>query len=361
MRPDFRDPRLLLLALALMLTLLALAAPSAPLKRRSFDTLVVVDITGSMNTRDYSAGGRPVSRLEFVKATLHDLLAGLPCASRVALGVFSERRSFLLFEPVEVCADYAPLAGAIEALDWRMAWEGDSRIAAGLFRAIEMARELKADLVFLTDGQEAPPLPFSGPPSFEGRAGEVRGLVVGTGGYALSPIPKFDDNGREIGFYNVEDVPHDNRFGLPPPGAEQREGYNARNAPFGAAVAVGVEHLSSVREPYLRSLAEKTGLSYAHLFDTPQLLNAFEAAATPQYRIFAVSLRPLFGAIAGVSLITVFILLPAFEWLATRQKRRARSVGKQQKGSTHENALDDRHDAARVSRPRAWSDAHQGR
>jgi len=360
-RPDLRDPRLLLLATALTLTLLALAAPLAPIEHRSFDTLVVVDITGSMNTRDYSAAGRPVSRLEFVKAALRDFLAGLPCASRLGLGVFSERRSFLLFEPVEVCENYAPLAGAIEALDWRMAWEGDSRIAAGLFRAIDLAGELKTNLVFFTDGQEAPPLPFSGPPPFGGRAGEVRGLVVGVGGYELSPVPKFDDNGREIGFYGVEDVPHDNRFGLPPPGAEQREGYNARNAPFGAAVAVGVEHLSSVREPYLKSLAEKTGLSYAHLVDAPQILDAFEAAGTPQIRAATLSLRPLLGAAAGALLIVLFILLPAFEWLVELSKAGARSVRKPQKGSTHENALNDHRDLARVSGSRAWSDAHQGR
>ena len=52
MRPDFRDPRLLLLVMALTLTLLALVAPLAPIKRRSFDSLGVVDITGSMNTPD---------------------------------------------------------------------------------------------------------------------------------------------------------------------------------------------------------------------------------------------------------------------------------------------------------------------
>ena len=359
-RPDFRDPRLLLLAVALTLALLALVAPLAPIKRGSFDTLVVVDITGSMNTRDYNMAGRPVSRLEYVKATLRDVVAGLPCASRVALGVFSERRPFLLFEPIEVCANYAPLAGAIEALDWRMAWEGDSRIAAGLFRAIEMAHELKTDLVFLTDGQEAPPLPFSGAPPFEGRAGEVRGLIVGVGGYELSPIPKFDDNGREIGFYGAEDVPHDNRFGLPPPGSELREEYNARNAPFGSAVAVGVEHLSSVHEAYLQSLGEKTGLSYAHLTDSDRLLRTFETSATPQYRAFALSLRPLFGAMAGISLIALFILLPAFERLATRRKHPARHDRKLQYGDTYENVLGGSRHPARFTRAGAWPDANQG-
>jgi len=325
-RPDLRDFRFWLIASALALTLLALAAPSATIERRSFDTLVVTDITGSMNTRDYSVDGRPVARLEFVKTALRDLLAELPCGSRLGLAVFSERRSFLLFEPVEVCANFAPIAGAIDSLDWRMAWEGDSRIAAGLFRAIDLSGELKTNLIFLTDGQEAPPLPFSGPPPFEARAGEVRGLIVGVGGYELSPIPKFDENGREIGFYGVEDVPHDNRFGLPPPGAEQREGYNARNAPFGAAVAVGVEHLSSVREPYLKSLAEKTGLSYAHLVDGPQILDAFEAAAAPQIRSAEFSLRPPLGAAASALLMVLFILLPAYEWLVAHALRRSRSV-----------------------------------
>ena len=359
MRPNFRDPRLLLLAGSLILTLLALAAPRAPIERRSFDTLVVVDITGSMNTRDYSAAGRPVSRLEFVKVALRDFVAGLPCASRVALGVFSERRSFLLFEPIEVCANYAPLAGAIEALDWRMAWEGDSRIAAGLFSAIEVARELKTNLVFFTDGQEAPPLPFSGLPPFEGLAGDVRGLVVGAGGYELSPIPKFDDNGREIGFYGVEDVPQDNRFGLPPPGSEQREGYNARNAPFGAAIAVGVEHLSSLREAYLQSLCEKTGLSYAHLTDSGRLLSAFESAATPQYRAIALSLRPPLGAAAAVLLIAVYILLPVFEKLSASRKRPALLADTRQKEDKHENSLGDNRNIVRVSGARAWPDANQ--
>ena len=325
-RRDFRDPRLLLLSTALLLALLALVAPRVSVKRASFDLLAVVDITGSMNTRDYSAAGHPISRLEFVKATLVEAIAKLPCASRVALVVFSERRPFLLFEPIETCANYAPLEAAIRALDWRMAWEGDSRIAAGLFRAVEMARELKADLLFLTDGQEAPPLPPSGPPPFEGRFGELRGLIVGVGGRQLSPIPKYDDNGHEIGFYGVEDVPHDNRFGLPPAGAEMREGYNARNAPFGAAVAVGVEHLSSVRETYLRSLAETTGLTYAHLDDSDRLLPAFEAVATPRYRDVALDPRPFLGAGSSLALIALYIVLPVFEWLAaTRRSKRTQT------------------------------------
>jgi mxaL protein len=300
MRPDVRDPRLALLALAMLSLIVTFLAPSVVIRRPSFDFLAVVDITGSMNVRDYAASGRPVSRLEAVKSALRVMLAELPCPSHVALGVFSERRPFLLFDPIDVCADFTPLQAAIDALDWRMAWEGDSRISAGFFRAVAMARELKSDLLFFTDGQEAPPLPAHGAPTFEGRAGELRGLVVGVGGYELSPIPKFDDRGRDIGFLDVDDVPHESRFGLPPEGAERREGYNARNAPFGATAAVGVEHLSSVKEDYLRSLAEKTGLAYAHLEDGKRLWKDYAAIASARPREAALDLRPFFGAFAAI-------------------------------------------------------------
>lgn len=311
--PDLRDPRLILLSLTSVFLLLTFLAPRANVMHIGFDALVVVDITGSMNTRDYDIDGRPASRLETVKSTLPAMIARMPCPSRVALAIFSERRTFLLFEAVNACAEFQLLEASIRALDWRMAWEGDSRIAAGLYRAIELARELKTDLIFLTDGHEAPPLPASGAPPFEGQPGKVRGLIVGVGGYQLSPIPKYDENGREIGYWAANDVPHENRFGLPPPGAELREGYNARNAPFGAAAATGVEHLSSVREPYLRLLAQSTGLAYAHLDNADRLLKAYETVASPRYREAALDLRPFFGLAAYASLLALFIVVPLFE------------------------------------------------
>jgi mxaL protein len=316
MRLKLRDPRLVLSAVAAMLLIATFLVPETHIVRAGYDLLAIVDITGSMNVRDYRASDRPMSRLDAVKAGLREMISNLPCPSRVALGVFSERRPFLLFEPINACADFSPLDGAIQALDWRMAWEGDSRISAGLFRAIDMARELKTDLLFFTDGHEAPPLPASGAPAFEGKSGDVHGLIVGAGGYELSPIPKFDDRGREIGFIGVDEVPHESRFGLPPKGAEQREGYNARNAPFGAVAAVGAEHFSSVKEDYLRSLADKTGLNYAHLGNAADLLEAYRAAATVHARSAALDLRPIFGVAAAICLFAAFAITPAAELLA---------------------------------------------
>ncbi len=329
MRPDPRDARLWLLAVSALLLTATFIMPQALVSRASYDVLAIVDITGSMNVRDYVAAGRPASRLAMVKAALRDMAANLPCPSRIGLGVFAERRPFLLFEPIDACADFSPLEAAIAALDWRMAWEGDSRISAGLFRAIDMARELKADLLFFTDGHEAPPLPASGAPRFDGKPGETRGLIVGVGGYELSPIPKFDDRGREIGFVGIDEVPHESRFGLPPEGAERREGYNARNAPFGAAAAVGVEHLSSVKEDYLRTLSEQTGLGYAHLDSGAHLLDAYLTSATARPREARLDLRPGFGALAAAMLFSAFAGASLLERLSRLLRAPPFNLGRQ--------------------------------
>jgi len=265
------DRRMGLLAAALAATLFAFVGLHVVRSQRIANAVAVVDITGSMNTRDMGVPHGSENRLEAARRALIDMIQGIPCQSRLGLGIFTERNSFLLFDPVEVCGNYDALQGAISGLDWRMAWEGDSYIAKGLYSAIEIAASLKSDLIFLTDGQEAPPLPSTGVPEFDGERGAVHGLIVGVGGSDKSPIPKYDDEGRQIGVYGVSDVPHDNRIGPPPADAATREGYNPRNAPFGAAPAVGDEHLSSVRTAHLEDLGQRTGLSYVELQKTYDL------------------------------------------------------------------------------------------
>lgn len=316
---NLRGARFQALALALALVLAALLAPPLAVTRRGVELLAVVDITGSMNVRDYARDGRPESRLDAAKTALRRLVADLPCGSRVALGLFTERRPFLLFEPIETCTNAGPLDAAIAGLDWRMAWEGDSRIAAGLFRSIEMAAGLGVDLLFLSDGQETPPLPAGQVPAFEGRPGAVRGLILGAGGYELSPIPRYDDRGRERGFYAESDVQQENRFGPPPADAESRPGYNPRNAPFGAAAAQGNEHLSSVREAHLKQLASASGLAYAHLDGAGGLAGRLEAVATPRPLRGPIDLRPFLASAALLLVLGVLLVAP----LGARLRRRA--------------------------------------
>lgn len=255
-----------LVALALALAGLALSDPQMVRSQPLRDLLVIIDITRSMNARDMEGQ----SRLEAVQRILPEVLARLPCGSRIGLGIFTERRSLTFLEPVEICAGYAPLTGALRALDWRMAWEGDSLVARGLIHARARATALGADLVFVTDGQEAPPLPYSGPPPVAGMQGKVGGLIIGVGGAVPVPIPKFDRDGRESGFYRPEDVQQaPARIGAPPADAASRPGYHPRNNPYGEGDLAGEEHLTSLRGAYLADRAEAMGFGYVALSAGP--------------------------------------------------------------------------------------------
>ncbi len=64
------------------------------------------------------------------------------------------------------------------------------------------------------------------------------------------------------------------------PMPSNRPGYNPRNAPFGDVHINNNEHLSSVREPYLKSLAQKTGMPYTHLTDATDFVEALRTHAT---------------------------------------------------------------------------------
>lgn len=260
---------LALLALGAGLAARAAATPSVPARTSVRNILFTVDITGSMNVRDYGPSQAPHSRLDEVRRRLPALIRELPCGSRAGLAVFAERQSFTFFRPVEVCANYTPLAEAIERLDWRMGWDGDSRISSGVNSALRFAAADDTDLVFLTDGHEAPPLPHGGRRPMR-NAGEVSGLIVGVGADRPSPIPRHDERGREIGFYRMEDMVHGARIGAPAPTASSEPGFHPRNNPYGEADLSGSEHLSALRAGYLEAMASEAGLGFARL-DDPSL------------------------------------------------------------------------------------------
>lgn len=293
------------------LALVAALGPSVQGRRDLRELLVVVDITRSMNVRDM--GGQ--SRLDAAKPALTRWIARQPCGTRIGLGFFTERRSLTLLEPVEICADFAALTGALQALDWRMAWEGDSMIAKGLNHALDRAAGLRAGLVFVTDGQEAPPLPYSGAETWGGDS--PGGVILGVGGDTPAPIPKFDDLGREAGFYEAGDVQHaPARIGPPPADAESRPGYNPRNNPYGEADLAGNEHLSALRAAYLAELAAPRGLGFLRLAEGPAALDAAIAAHVPARA--APAARPL-APLLGTAALILFVAA----WLAGLRHRPA--------------------------------------
>lgn len=292
--------------LAAGLAILAAVNPQLPVTRELRDALVVIDITRSMNVRDMD--GR--SRLDATRSTIRDWIARQPCGTRIGLAIFTERRSLTLFAPVEICADFASLAGALASLDWRMAWEGDSMISKGLNHALTRAAEFGVPLVFVTDGHEAPPLPYSGPDAFAGDG--PGGVIIGVGGTTPAPIPKFDEDGHETGFYEAGDVQHaPARRGPPPTDASSRPGYHPRNNPYGESDLEGSEHLSAMRAAYLGQLAEARELGFVHLAAGPKAIDTALARHAPS-RADTVQrgLGPVFGFLALLALLTGWLPAP---------------------------------------------------
>lgn len=263
---------------ALALAALALAAgfsqPTLPWQRALFEHVVILDVTQSMNVQDEWLDGRPASRLNFAKQALHGALQELPCGSKLAWAVFTEARSYLLFTPVEVCANRAELRASLAGIDARMAWSGNSEVAKALHSGVGIVKALPGtpSLVFVTDGHEAPPLSARHRPRFEDKDAALTGLIVGVGQLKPSPIPKTDPSGQLLGYWGADDVQQADAHSMgrgASVGAEamvedaQEPADRAPAAGIGATP--GSEHLSGLREAYLRLLAAENGLDFHRL------------------------------------------------------------------------------------------------
>jgi len=293
-----------LLAGAALLLAACLLRPSVPVQRALFEHVVMIDVTQSMSVADLLQDGQPVSRLAYARAALRASLLQLPCGSRVGLGLFTEYRSYLLLAPVEVCANLQELRGTLDRIDGRMAWTGNSEIAKGLLSGIQIAGQLpgKPSLVFVTDGQEAPPLDPRHRPHFDGKPGDVQGLVVGVGGLLPRPIPKTDPSGRPLGFWAADEVMQTDPRSRGRAGSVSGETMVEDAAPPVPEALrggpAGSEHLSSLREGYLRLLAGELGLSYLRLDGTDGLLHALTAPALARPVPARADLRAVLGLLA---------------------------------------------------------------
>jgi len=276
MSKPLKDYRIGCLLAALIAMLVLFIYPSKQQKTPTYNYTFIIDITRSMNALDYQQDNQAISRLQLVKHTLRELLRDLPCQSKVGLGLFTERRSTLLFEPLEVCSAYTEIDTTLSKIDWRMAWAADSNIAKGLLSTLEMLQKSDSSVIFITDGQEAPPVNPNYQADFSALTAPAKGMIIGVGGLQAVPIPKFDSQGRQTGFYAHDDVPQRSSFGQSNLDPAQIKGYNARNAPFGSEAATGNEHLTALQETYLEKLGAESGLAYARLTDLQNLSRALQ-------------------------------------------------------------------------------------
>ena len=315
------------LAAAAVLLLATYAQPHWAGERQLVEHIVVLDITESMNTQDMADGPTPLSRLAYAKRALAQALPQLPCGARLGWGVFTEHRSFLLTTPVEVCANRSELLRSLAYIDRRMAWSGNSEVAKGLHSGLKLSQSMasKPALIFVTDGHEAPPLDPRHRPRHDLEVGERRGLVVGVGGQALLPIPKTDALGHPIGRWSADDVlqfsPRSQGRGGSVKGEAMADAEPAARGDVVTALGgtPGREHLSSLREPYLRLLASELGLGYHRLGSVAELVRALQAPALTR----PVAVRRDGRAALAAAALGLLLWPHAAWWRRRRRLRRA--------------------------------------
>ncbi len=278
--PQLRDSRLVLLILAALALLPVFGNPSIRVAQPVRDYLFVVDITQSMNVRDYIIDGRPIDRLNFVKAALIAALPRLPCGSSVGMGLFTAWQTAVLFHPIEVCHHRREIDTAIRNIDWRMAWAPTSNVARAVDDALaqlSVTGQRGTALVFFTDGEEAPPVDVV-PTSTTGKvsSGPPRGVLIGVGDSRPSAIPQFNQGGNMVGYFQQGGQPM----------------------------------LSGLQENYLRKLGRGAGLDYHRLRTRERLIDLLRSRRYANQHAARLDISWLFGAGALALLTAVYIVAP---------------------------------------------------
>lgn len=287
-------------ALALILLLASLLHPTVPWQRDLHNYLLVADITQSMNTEDMKQDGKPVSRMAYMRRLMHDAVAALPCGTDVSLGVFSNVNIALLFTPIEVCVNYDVIQDSIAHLEWRMAWHGNSRLRFGIQSASAILQSLPeaAQIVFFTDGDEAPKLNAINKTDLSNWQGGSGWLLVGMGGDDPMPVPKFDGDDRIMGYWSV------NAMKVEPSAALAEESAGTRDDSI--ATDDNDRYLSKLDEPYLKELAAEIDAAYLRGGDSEQLIEAMRRQKPAAYASEKIGIDRLLIALAALVLLSAY-------------------------------------------------------
>jgi mxaL protein len=313
-----------MLLAALLFLLLSALRPTIPLHRDIHTYLLVVDITQSMNAVDMQLNGKPASRISYTRSLLHDVIASMPCNTRVGIAIFSGVLVTTLFEPVEVCGSFSSIQDAVEHLEWREASHGNSRLGFGMLSAAGTVKSLRepAQVIFFTDGEEAPHLHAFNRADLTNWQGGNGWLLVGIGSDKPTPIPKMDENNKVLGYWSL------NTYELEP-GIAQVSDETRGKRDDGVATQDHEKYLSRLDEDYLKALAKDISADYLRGNNMPALLSAMEKQKPARRGTAPFYIDWLLSMLAGLLLLAAH--LPehprkAFKHWLNRRSIRALSV-----------------------------------
>jgi mxaL protein len=291
-----------LLAAAFLLLILALFNPTIPLKRDIRTHLIVVDITQSMNTEDMSIDGQKASRIAYTRQLIREAIASMPCGTRVGVALFAGVVVSTIFHPVEICGSYDAIQDTVAHLEWRQAWHGNSRLGFGMLSASAALKSLPepAQVVFFTDGEEAPRLHAFNKADLSNWQGGRGWLLVGIGSDTRTPVPKMDENNKMIGYWS------NTTYQLEPGIAQVSE--ETRGQRDNSIAASDYErYLSALDEKYLQALATEIHGSYIRGDHRENVLAAMRQQKAAKRDTAPLHVNTVLAAIAGLTLLGAYV------------------------------------------------------
>jgi len=245
------------LLISFILLLLALINPSIPVNQSLYNYILIADISQSMNTEDMKINQKMVSRLDYTKHVMSRLVEDFPCGTKVSIGMFAGVSVSATYSPIEVCENFSNINTTISKLDWRTTWSGNTRIRESVINLARLIRSFpeSAQVVYFTDGEEAPKLHVFNTRDLEQFQGGNDWLFVGIGSDEGAPIPKYDNKNQLIGYWSNDS------FALQP-GIAQISESNIGVRDNKVASGATDRYMSKLDSEYLEKLAKEIGGFY---------------------------------------------------------------------------------------------------
>lgn len=291
-----------MLAAAFLLLIIAAFKPTIPLPRNIYSYILVVDISQSMNVEDATLNGKRTSRIAYTQAMLHQVIANMPCDTRVSIGLFAGVSIAALYNPIEVCSNYAAIQDTIDHLDWRTAWSGNSRLRDSMLTLARVLRAFPepAQVVYFSDGEEAPKLHAFNTKDLTNFQGGNGWLFVGIGSIEGAPIPKYDEKNQLIGYWSNDS------FAMQP-GIAQISEANLGVRDNNVAGGTGDRFISKLQEDYLKDLSKEVSGDYVRGDSLQSILTAMKHQKPARTDIAPYGIHWILASIAALLVLVTYL------------------------------------------------------
>ena len=250
---------LTVMVLLALLCLLAINNPTVQLKKSITSYMLLVDVSQSMNAEDLLVKDSPVTRIEYTKLLLKNIIDRSSCGSFFSINIFVADNIANIIEPVEKCKNYDELMDTISKLEWRMAWKGNSRITFGIKSAAKMQDSLNfpSKILFFTDGDEAPKVNAINRVNLDDfNLGEEL-IFVGIGGNVPVPVKRYNSRNMYVGYWG-SDI-----YDSLPGATGSRNSDSGKDEPDPSVASADYErYLTKLYDDYLISLSEQIKSQY---------------------------------------------------------------------------------------------------